>query len=76
VKEEDCPICGLRQGKKTPKKHMLLYFFYLVPFDLGHQKGQMFSFFVFCPRTIMEFLSVFLSSEDTISGLNKMETEN
>lgn len=50
---------------------MLLYLFYLVPFDWGYQKGHMFSFFVFCPRTIMEFLSVFFSSEDIISGLNK-----
>lgn len=53
------------------KQHMLLYLLYLAPFDSGYQKGHTFSFFVFCPRTIMEFLSVFLSSEDIISGLNK-----
>lgn len=74
LKEQDCLISVLRRGSKKPqptKKHMLIYLFYLVPFDSGYQKGHMFSFFVFCPRTIMEFLSVFLSSEDIISGLNK-----
>lgn len=50
------------------------YLLYLVPFNWSYQKGHMFSFFVFCPKTIMEFLSVlsaFLSSEDIMSGLNK-----
>lgn len=73
MKEQDCLVFVPRRGEKPqpPKKHMLLYLLCLGPFDSGYQKGHKFSFFVFCPRTIMEFLSVFLSSEDIISGLNK-----
>lgn len=60
--------------KRKPMQDVQFYLLYLVPFNLAYQKGHMFSFFVFCPRTIMEFLSVlsaFLSSEDVLSGLNK-----
>lgn len=63
-----------REEVKNPNPQININFFYLLylaPFDSGYQKGHKFSFFVFCPRTIMEFLSVFLSSEDIISGLNK-----
>lgn len=75
MKEQDCLISVLRRGeKKTPKPRThkeTQYLFYLGLFDLGYQKGHMLSFFVFCPRMIMEFLSVFLCSEVAISGLNK-----